>query len=239
VQAGGIRDEVDRIAKQLTKIADTINSSKPTQQGQPDFEMAEALGGLELKKPDTQKIFHTNYAHFEDASIERLFQYYNKTIELYSAIEEHTRKTKNEKPNIESYMKNGATKGEGKRYGVTVDTNGPLPMATFVELGNPVCPSPEQTDCPPAQLKFKYRVDSGGGWGERPVKGAQGAIVTPIQPSALFKNVAAGDPDILAFKDYLRRIVTIKSLAQTLTVEQKEVLKDLQKIADRPKLFTF
>ena len=238
-QAGQIHDEVDRLSKQLNKIADVINASKETQHGNPDFDMTAALAGLDLKKPDTQKLFHTNYMHFEDPAIERLFNYYDHTIVLYDLITTHSKKTEADKEAIQNYMKNGAGKGD-KNYGVVFENTGAIPLAKFAELGSPVCPTPEQTDCSPAQLKgFKYRFDSGAAWGERPVKGKPGETVTPIEPSALFKTIAAGNPDILAFKDYLRRVVTIKAMAGGLVAEQKDVLGDLKKTAERPKVFVF
>ncbi len=239
-QAGQIRTEVDRLAKQLTTIADTINNSKETQKGNPDFEMTAALAAMDLKKPDTQKLFHTNYMHFEDPAIERLFNYYDHTIQLYDLITTHSKKSDADKEAIQNYMKNGAGKGD-KNYAVVLELNGALPLAKFAELGSPVCPNPDQTDCPPAQLKgFKFRYDSGGAWGEKPIHGKPGETVTPIEPSALFKTIAAGNPDILAYKDYVRRVVTIKGLAGGLMAEQKDVrIADLTKTASRPKVFTF
>jgi hypothetical protein len=238
-QAVQIRDEVDKLSKQLNKVAEVINTSKATQQGQPDFEMTAALGALDLKKPDTQKIFHTNYMHFEDPAIERLFNYYNHTMALYDAITAHAKKTDADRPAIENYLKTGGTTRADKNYGVVYETNGPVPVAKFAELGSVVCPTPEQTDCPPAVMKLKYRFDSGAAWGERPVRGAPNTTITPIEPSAFFKTIAAGSPDILAFKDYVRRVVNIKALAGNLMAEQKDVLTDLKKTAERPKVFVF
>jgi hypothetical protein len=238
-QAGQIREEVDRLSKQLNKVAEVLNASKETQKGNPDFDMSAALGAMDLKKPDTQKIFHTNYMHFEDPAIERLFNYYDHTIQLYDQITLHAKKTDADKAAIQSYMANGAGKGN-KNYAVVIDATGGITLANFAELGSPVCPDPAQTDCPPAQLKgFKYRFDSGGAWGEKPTKGKPTDIVIPIKPSALFGSVAAGNPDILAYKDYLRRVVTIKALAGELMAEQKDVLGDLKKTAERPKVFVF
>jgi len=64
-------------------------------------------------------------------------------------------------------------------------------------------------------------------------------IVVPMQKSPLFGSVAAGNPDILAFKDYLRRVIEIKSTAGTLVAEQKDVIADLKRASERPKVFTF
>jgi hypothetical protein len=239
-QAGQIRTEVEKLSRNLNNIADTINASKLTQQGQPDFELASQLGSLDLAKPDTQKIFHTNYMHFEDPAIERLFNYYNHTIVLYEAITQHAKKTDADRASIESYMKSGGDHKADKNYGIVLDLSGALPLAKFAELGAPVCPNPEDTNCPPAQLKgFKFRFDSGGSWGEKPIHGNPKDTVTPIEPSALFKTIAAGNPDILAYKDYLRRVVTIKAMAGSLVAEQKDVLGDLKKTTERPKVFVF
>ena len=234
-----IRDEVDKLSKQLNSIADTLNASKLTAKGDVDFDMSKKLGDLDLKKPDQQKIFHTNYYNLEDIVIERLFTYYDHTIRLYDELTVHAKKTDADKESIESYQKNGAGKGD-KTYGVTIDASQALAVGHFVEVGTPVCNTEGKTDCPASELKgFKYRTDSGAPWGERPVKGKMGEIVVPLQPTPLFKSVAAGNPDILAYKDYLRRIVSIKQLAQGLIAEQKEVLADLKRAADRPKVFTF
>ena len=238
-EATEIRDEVDKLGKQLNGIADVLNASKLTTQGQPDFDMTKKLADLDLKKPDTQRIFHTNYYHFEDAAIERLFNYYDHTIKLYDAITLHGKKTLNDQQAIDSAAKSAATKGD-KNYAVTLDFSGPIPFAHFVELGSPECPKPDQTDCPANELKgFKYRTDSGGAWAVKPVKGKPTEIVIPMQKGALFATVAAGNPDILAFKDYFRRVAEIKGLAQGLVLEQKDLLGDLKKTAERSKVFVF
>jgi hypothetical protein len=121
-----------------------------------------------------------------------------------------------------------------------MQNQGGLMIGSFVEVGSPVCQQEGKTDCNANELKgFKYRDSPGGGWGERPVKGAPTSIIIPIQKSPLFNEVAAGNPDILAYRDYLNRIVEIKRLAGELTAQQKEVLADMKKAAERPKVFTF
>jgi hypothetical protein len=238
-QSAQIRDEVEHMGKRLNDIADKINQSKETMKGNVDLELSKALGELDLKKPDTQKIFHTNYFFLEDIAIERLFGYYNDTIQLYDEIAKHAKKTEDDKDSIKSFMTNAAGKAD-KNYGVTLDLSGAIPLAHFVEIGAPVCPKEGQTDCQAGELKgFKYRMDLGSAWSERPVKGKPGETVTPIQATPFFKSVAAGSPDILAVKDYARRIGSIRALAQKLMAEQKDVLGDLKRSSDRPKVFTF
>jgi hypothetical protein len=237
--ATDIRTEVERLQKQLSSIGDILNASKDTAKGLPDFDMSKKMAELDLKKPDTQKIFHTNYQHLEDVAIERLFNYYDHTIRLYENISVHGKRTESDKEAIENYMKNGAGKGD-KNYGVTFDYSGPIPLANFVEVGPPVCAEPDKADCPANELKgFKYRSKSGEGWAEKPIKGKPAELVIPLHANEFFKSVVAGNPDILAYNAYLQRVIEIKKLALSLVAEQKDVLADLKRATDRPKVFTF
>jgi hypothetical protein len=238
--AGQIREEVDKLAKQLNSVADTLNASQLTKQSQPDFDMSKKLGELDLKKPDQSKLFHTNYYHFEDIAIDRLFNYYNNTIKLYDAITVHAKKTDNDKDAITAGAKAATNAKAEKNYGVIINPEGGLTLAQFAEVGSPVCTTPDKTDCGANELKgFKYRTDSAQSWGERPVKGNPNAIIIPIKKSPLFGEVAASNPDVLAFRAYLQRVVEIKMLAAELTAQQKEVTGDLKKMAEKSKVFTF
>jgi hypothetical protein len=238
--AQSIKEEVDLLAKNLNNVADTLNASKLTAQNQPDFDMAAKLGALDLKKPDQQKIFHTNYYHFEDVAIDRLLNYYNSTIKLYDAITKHAKRTENDKQAIENGAKANTTAKSEKNYGVIINPEGGLMIGAFAEVGSPICTQEGKTDCGANDLKgFKFRTDPNQSWGERPVKGNPTQVIIPIKKSPLFNEVAAGNPDILAFRDYIGRLAEIKLLAAELTASQKEVQKDLQKVADKPKVFTF
>jgi hypothetical protein len=237
-QAGQIREEVEKISKQVTTVMDTLNGSAAARKGDIDLDVTQKLGALDLKKPDTMRIFHTNYASLDPIIVERLFTYYDTTIKLFDLIQSHAKKTENDKDAIQRFMTSGAGKSD-KNYGVIVEQQGPLMLAKFVEVGSPVCTDPSKTDCNANELKgFKYRMDSGAGWGERPIKGKPDAIVMPIQQSPLFKSVASGNPDVLAVKDYARRMAEIRTLAGMLMNQQKDVMSDLKKAADREHLFT-
>jgi hypothetical protein len=61
----------------------------------------------------------------------------------------------------------------------------------------------------------------------------------PMQKTPLFNTVAAGNPDVLALRDYARRMDNIRRLIASLSAEQKEVLGDMKRAAERPKVFTF
>ena len=237
-QAGMIRDEVEKMSKNLTTIVETLNSTPAGRKGDVDIELSLKLGALNLTKPDTVKIFHTNYNSLEPVIVERLMQYYDNTMKLYDEVAIHAKKTENDKDALTRMAKEGAK--SDKNYGVIVEPQGGLMLAKFVEVGSPVCQQEGKTDCNANELKgFQYRLDSGSGWGTRPVKGKPEAIVMPLQQTPLFKAVAAGNPDFLAVKDYARRMAEIKTLAASLMNQQKDVLSDLKKSAERPKLAAF
>lgn len=237
-QAAQIRDEVEKMSKTLSMIVDTLNSTPAGRKGDVDIDLSAKLGTLDLKKPDTVRIFHTNYNSLEPVIVERLMQYYDGTIKLYDEIAQHAKKTENDKDALVRMAQAGAK--SDKNYGVIVEPQGGLMLAKFVEVGTPVCQKEGQTDCNANELKgFQYRLDSGSGWGTRPVKGKPEAIVMPLQQTPLFKAVAAGNPDFLAVKDYARRMAEIKTQAAMLMNQQKDVLADLKKASERPKLLAF
>ena len=226
-QAGQIREEVEKISKQLNLLSDTIMSSAETRKGGVDIDMSAKLGALDLKKPDTNKIFHTNYQNMEPVIVERLMEYYDGTVKLFDEVQAHSKKTDNDKDALLRMGKEGAK--SDKNYGVIVEPQGGLMLAKFVEVGAPVCNDPAKTDCSAADLKgFQYRLDSGSGWGQRPVKGKPEAIVMPLQQTPLFKAVAAGNPDFLAVKDYARRLAEIRTQLALLKNQEKDVLSDLK-----------
>jgi hypothetical protein len=237
-QAGQIREEVEKMSKQLSTVVDMLNSTPAGRKGDVDIDLSAKLGAMDLKKPDTVRIFHTNYNSLEPVIVERLMQYYDGTLKLYDEIAIHAKKTDNDKDALTRMAQAGAK--SDKNYGVIVEPQGGLMLAKFVEVGTPVCQKEGQTDCNANELKgFQYRMDSGSGWGTRPVKGKPEAIVMPLQQTPLFKAVAAGNPDFLAVKDYARRMAEIKTQAAMLMNQQKDVLADLKKSAERPKLFAF
>ncbi len=237
-QAAYIRDEVDRLAKQLNSITDLLNTPA-TLKGNIDLEVSKKLGELDLKKPDQDKLFRINFSQLSDVAMQRLFTYYNHTIVLYDDLTLHSKKTEADKDSLEAFVKNGA-KTENKNFGVITEQQGPLTLAKMVEVGKPVCSDPAKTDCGANDLAaFEYRLDAGSAWGKRPVKGKPGEIVMPLQQTPLFKTIAGGGSDVLAVKDYARRIAAIRSIASSLSAEQKEVLTDIKKIADRPKIIAF
>jgi hypothetical protein len=229
--ARSIREEVENLSKNLNNIANSLKKS-----GQ--IEVAAALGALDLKKPETTKIFHTNYAQLDGLVVDRLFTYYNDTIKLYDEIAVHAKRTNTDRELIANYLKNGASKLE-KNYGVTFDLSSAFPIVNFVELGGPICPG-GKPDCSPNELKgFKYRTEVGGTWSERPIKGKPGETVTPLnKKGAMFASLVSGGTDVLAVEAANKRLSGIIELIGKIANTQKELLSDLKKVSDRPKVFT-
>ena len=234
--AGRIRTEVEGLQKNLDKILTELRTKGPG--GAIDVEQATRLASLGLKKPDTGKIFHTNYANLEGLGVERLFGYYNATIKLYDEIDLHGRRTNADKDSIKKFLEQGAK--ADKNYGVVVDMSSAIPIAKFAEMGTPVCPKAGQTDCAPNEWTgFNYRLDSGAAWSQKPIKGKPGDTITPLQQTPLFKTVASGSVDALAVEAYGRRLKNIAELVGEIEKTQKELMVDLKHTAERPKVFTF
>jgi len=233
-----IRTEVEGLQKTLDKIVVELAKGK-TADGKPDLDQAGRMAALAGKKPDTNKIFHTNYAQLEGLGMERLFAYYNNTIKLYGELETHARRTNADREAITKVIEASKDKNAEKNYGVIVDMSSAIPVAKFAEMGNPVCPK-EGVPCDPKDWKgFKYRLDAGAPWSEKPIKGKPGETITPLQRTPLFNTVASGSIDALAMEAYGRRLKAIVEVIGELQKTQKELMADLKKTAERPKVFTF
>ncbi len=231
-QAADIKVEVDRMSKKLNEINEKVASSQEAAKNNPDVALAGDLATLDLKKPDTDKIFKTNYYYLDDLSVDLLFTYYNDTLKLYEAIANHAKRSEADKEAIENFLKN-AKAGSDKNYGVTVDTTSPIPKAHLAEVNGIACPKEGETDCPPDVLKLKFRSETGGQWFTKPVKGQLAQVIIPLEKTTLSAQVMSGSPDILAAKDALRRQNDIRILTAKLMGEQKELLSKLELAADR------
>ncbi len=235
-QAGQIKSELKNISDQTEKIRDAVRGH--AKDG--PIAVADELGKVasDLKKPDSTKLFHTNYSKLEDVAIDRLFNYYNHTIMLYDLVRLHASRTDNDRDAIKRGLE-AAARATGKRYAVIVKQQGGLNVATFAELGAPTCGAGKE-DCQPQDISgFKYRTDANQSWGERPLKGPVPNVIVPMEPSPLFATVAAGNPDVLAARDCERRLAQITELLAVIANEEKEVKKDMDRAAGRPKVFTF
>ena len=231
-QAADIRVEVERMSKKLNAINERVASSTEAAKNNADIQLAADLGSLDLKKPDTDKIFKTNYYYMDDLSVDLLFNYYNDTIALYNLVAVHARKTEADKESIENFVKAG--KAGDKNYGVTIDMSGAIPLAHLAEMGSPVCPKEGDVNCTATELKgFKFRTEAGGQWFQKPVKGPPATIIIPLQKTPLSTGAMAGSPDILAVKDHVRRQIDIRNLTAKLFGEQKELLSKLELAAEK------
>ena len=175
-------------SKQLNTVADTINASKETQQGQPDFEMTEGARRARSEEAGHAEALPHQLLHLEASPSSG-----SSTITItpsalrraHAARQEDRGRQGGDRELHEERRRQGRQELRRHHRGHRRACR----WRHFVELGSPVCPQPDQTDCPPATLKgFKYRIDSGGAWGERPIKGKPGEIVMPMQPSAALQD---------------------------------------------------
>jgi hypothetical protein len=238
--AGRIRDQVDKIHKQVEKVKDTLKDIKLSDKEAPNFAAIEKLGEIDFKEPDmTRDLFHTNYFSFEPTTVQQLFNYYNDTTTLAKQLQEHSQKTMKDKESIEKYVKGQAAKAEKERpLGVILDYSSKLPLAQLVEIVSPpMCPKEGETDCKPEDMKMRFRTSLGGEPQARGVKGLPQNVVFAINPTELQKQVMSGDPAMLAFRDYVRRAAAIIQTMGRITETEKQLIESLKKRATQPKLF--
>ncbi len=230
-----IRDEVDKLAKQVEKVFDAVRGVKLSDKDPPDFAAIEKLTDLDFKEPDIPtKLFHTNYFSFEPSLVQQLFTYYNDIIVLSKQLQEHTAKTRNDRESLDKYVKGNAAKAERGPIGVILDYSNKLPLAQLVELGGAVCPDPKQPNCSPEEAKLRFRTGLGGEFQARPLKGLPKDVVLPIQQSELQKQMLSGDPGLLAFRDYVRRAAGLFQQITKVREEQKQLLQSLKKRVENP-----
>jgi hypothetical protein len=170
--------------------------------------------------------------------VQQLFTYYSDVIQLSKLIQEHTTRTLKDKDSIDKYVKGNAAKQDRGPVGVILDYSQRLPLAQLVELGGIVCPDPKQTDCKPEEAKMRYRTALGGDFQMRALKGVPKDVVLPIQQTELQKQVMSGDPNLLAFKDYVRRAAALFQQLTKIREEQKQLTAGLKKRAEAPTMFT-
>jgi hypothetical protein len=241
--AATIKADVEGLGKTLERVVDVLRQSATRAKGAADFKLIDDLAALKLQPPDAQRtLFHTNYYYLEDLVINRLFGYYNETIELYRLVNRHVERTTRERSAIESFMTSEARMaGEAGRtnYGVVFSTEGALPVANLVEVGQRVCKG-GGSDCRTAAdlIGFEVRSDTGGTWVPRKLKGQDAERLVPLQPTPFMRTAMSGRPELLSMRDYERRLRDIRFLCEVLQRTQKELLADLKRAAERDRLVT-
>jgi hypothetical protein len=189
-------------------------------------------------RPDTSRIFKTDYARLEDLTVDRLMNYYYDSIALYGEVERHIKRTKADKDSLEAHAAKAAK--EGGTYGVVFDSRGKLVISTLVEVGAPVCKGGAAT-CPADQIEaFQIRANTGASWSNRKIgPKPAGDIVAPLDKTPLLDAVMSGSPDQVRQEQYKQRYNNIRLILARLAAEKKELFEGIDKAAQRPVLFTF
>jgi len=241
--AGRIRDQVDKIHKQVEKVKQAFLDSRPKKEGEgPNFAAIEALGDIDFKEPDmTRDLFHTNYFSFEPATVQQLFNYYNDVTILAKQISDHASRTKNDQATIDKYLKSRNDKDKKDKLegglGVTFDYSGKLPAAQLVETLGSECPKADDQNCPLEDRKAIFRTALGGSIQRKSVKGLPKDIVVSITPTELMSKVMTSDPGSIAFQESSKRTAAIFQTLGRITETEKQLLESLKKRANQPQLF--
>jgi hypothetical protein len=236
-RAKDIKKEVESVRGRVKAALDAFKETKPGEA--PSNETLDKLANLDLTEPDaTAKLFSPLLGTFNGKLVRSMFDYYNNVTAFFREVQLHAALTKNDRDVLAKCMKAGAeaaAKGQPP-LGVTFDYSQKLPQAILATLGGVVCPKEGETSCDPGDMKLRYRTSMSGQFQEKPAKGLPKDIVIPIQPTELLKNVAVGDPNQLACKDYVRRIERIRQTVTKIPELEKFVIEGLDdRIKNPPK----
>jgi hypothetical protein len=241
-----IKTELEEMQKTVSQIGTAVAMSQQRLGGEKkeqaayDSKLIEDLEKVKLDpRPDTSRVFKTDYARLSDLAVDRLMNYYYDSIALYGEVERHIKRTKADQQTLESFASKQAAK-EGGNYGVVFDTRGKLTVASLVEVGSPVCSGGGST-CEAAQItQFQIRSNTGAPWVNRKI-GPKPAydIVAPLDKTPLFDAVMSGSPDQVRYEQYKQRYNSIRLILARLAAEKKDLFEAIDKASQRADLFTF
>lgn len=242
-----IKTELDEMQKTILQIGQAVAYSQQRAEKDKkdssayDPKLIEDLEKVKLDpRPDTTRVFKTDYARLENLAVDRLMNYYYDSIALYGEVERHIKRTKADKDTLEGLAAKQAQKEGSNNYGVVFDSRGRLVIASLVEVGKPVCKGGEET-CPGDQIEgFQIRSNTGAPWTTRKIAPKPaGDIVAPLDRTPLLEAVMAGSPEQVRFEQYRQRYNNIRLILARLAASRKDLLEAIDKAAQRPDLFTF
>lgn len=235
--AAQIKGEVQAIRKRTQMIYDALNKSFVRAKLDPDPQLTEDLRGLEpLTAPKTDKIFKTNYPYLEGVTIDRLFNYYNDTILLFSTVSRFH--------SASERMKDDLAKAVSKaramtNYGIVIDGSGPVPLGNLVIVGDPVCKDKLPACDPGDWVGLKVKASTSSSWTEKLLAGEDPQRVIPLAPDKpLAQQALIGSAESTALLFYRAQLNDIRTISKRLVDGEKDLLKELTDAADKPKVFT-
>ncbi len=253
--ASRIKTETQKIIATNKKLGSVIAGTREKNKGKLLYdetlleELKDILRASPHASPQKAKkrqdaLFRTNYAMMEDITINRLFSYYNNTLRLYQQLESFLQKTERNKDLIKAFSDAQGASGD-KKYGVVFASDeGNYYLGQLVEVGNIVCTDEKARDCPKNKIGgFMVRSNFSGSWAPRigkPMEAKQKFtdIIVPIIPDNNWRSVATGKKGRLQFQDYKRGYLMLSALVSLLKRDEKTLVQDLGKAANREKLFT-
>lgn len=253
--AARIQESTGKISETNKKIVDVLAESRERNKGAvlyddkfvedlKDVLRASPQANPEKAKKRQDELFRTNYAMMEDIVIDRLFNYYNNTLRLYMELESFLQMVEQNKDLIQDYSKEEGEEGGQKKYGIVfAEDAGRYFLGSLVEVGNIVCEDQAAKECPRDKISgFQVRSSLSGSWAPRigkpsTTKDKITDIVIPIIPDDNWRQVAVGKRGYLAFQDYKRGYLTLAAICALLQRDEKALMQDLGKAANREKVF--
>ena len=249
--AGTLRSGVESLAKAVDKVLAALAESRKRNANKVTFDakLVEDLDQIQQDVPISKAdkasklqptlLFKTNYALMDHVVVGKLFRYYSDVIRLLAAAEALVRHGTDNKDDLESFQKAGQ-EAAARKYGVVVaDDLGSFYVGRLVEVGLPVCKDKKAKpgSCTKANQIGGWQIRGGRGkWSQRTGKEIKKTVI-PIRPDELWRSVAIGKKGYVAFRRYLMTYQVLNRIGLKLKRDQKPLLQDLRKQANKAKIF--
>jgi len=247
-----IHAEVLKMARVNKQVAVTMARARTRIRGRLtyDAELLKKLNSIVRSAPGAvqakaarrqERLFQTNYALMEGIVIERLFKYYNNTLRLMDALQRFIQHAEGSREQIERHDSTG---GRPRKYGVVPARDvGSHYLGRLVEVGNIDCADETALNaCRRGDIRgFYTRSGAAGSWSPRAGKpranGTITEVVIPIVPDESWRQVAISRRGYFAHRSYVDHFGRVAAIAALLSKEEKKLVQDLSKAANRELLY--
>ena len=247
-----IEGEVKKLAEVEAKVVTAIKSSTTRNKGSVTYDeqlikdLKSVVDGGKAEPLDVQKtqraaLFRTNYARMDDGLIDKLFNYYNDSLRLFTTMRDFVRHAERRKDEVQSFLKqHDAAAG---RYAVLASDKGRFYEGRLVEVGLPMCGETPATDASCTSSKvtgFQIRAIGSSNWTTHDARPGDNSrysgLVVPIRPDRSWNAIATAKPGLHAYERYLFHYRGMVRIAALLKQTRKPLLEALRKQSGRTKL---
>jgi hypothetical protein len=256
--AAAIAGTVKDVNKSLQRLRDALYTAKERGPGGtsylvPDPKLTEEIDAMreakQLEMPDLARVYESNLYWMEQGAVDQTITYLTEASLLFKAVKEHADKAKTEQKALDAVPGRIQKLGLPTRYGVIINIAKDAPvMATFVELGDPICQDgkPNPAGCAGEPKGFLYRPAELGAWGQKSLAEPQENFIPadkliPLgyDPSPALNALFVGSEATVSDFAYRKRLEDIDGTLDALMERGKMVESAHTNMSNSSKQFTF